>query len=111
APGPVRTPFWTAPGAFADQAAAAAGTTAQEALDGVVPRSMGISTGRITEPEEGAALIAFLASPVAGNATGAEFTLDGAQVRATGRRAGTGKQGRPTPSHESAAPSQGSPPR
>ncbi|MEU1616728.1 oxidoreductase [Streptomyces sp. NPDC005722] len=83
APGPVRTPFWTAPGAFADQAAAAAGTTAQEALDEVVPRGMGISTGRITEPEEVAALIAFLASPVAGNVTGAEFTIDGGQVKTT----------------------------
>jgi len=83
APGPVRTPFWTAPGAFADQTAAAAGTTAQQALDEVVPRSMGISTGRVTEPEEVAALIAFLVSPVAGNVTGAEFTIDGGQIKTT----------------------------
>ncbi|MCX4460802.1 oxidoreductase [Streptomyces sp. NBC_01728] len=81
APGPVRTPFWTAPGAFADATAAAAGTTAQEALDVVVPQSMGISSGRITEPHEVADLALFLASRVAGNITGAEIVIDGGQVK------------------------------
>ncbi|MFJ9822457.1 SDR family NAD(P)-dependent oxidoreductase [Streptomyces sp. NPDC101151] len=81
APGPVRTPFWTAPGAFADATAAQAGTTAQEALDVVVPQSMGISTGRVTEAHEVADLVLFLASPLAGNITGAEFTIDGGQVK------------------------------
>ncbi|MEU6341964.1 oxidoreductase [Streptomyces sp. NPDC046977] len=78
-PGPVRTPFWTAPGAFADATASAAGTTAQEALDVVVPQSMGISTGRITEPHEVADLVLFLASPVAANITGTEVLIDGGQ--------------------------------
>ncbi|MCF3128903.1 SDR family NAD(P)-dependent oxidoreductase [Streptomyces olivochromogenes] len=81
APGPVRTPFWTAPGGFADAMAAQAGTTAQEAIDVVVPQSMGISTGRVTEPHEVADLTLFLASPLAGNITGAEFTIDGGQVK------------------------------
>ncbi|MEW1752347.1 SDR family NAD(P)-dependent oxidoreductase [Streptomyces angustmyceticus] len=81
APGPVRTPFWTAPGGFADLTAAQAGTTAQEALDVVVPQRMGISTGRVTEPHEVADLALFLASPLAGNITGAEFTIDGGQVK------------------------------
>ncbi|MFI8304535.1 SDR family NAD(P)-dependent oxidoreductase [Streptomyces sp. NPDC085927] len=81
APGPVRTPFWTAPGAFADATAAQAGTTAQEAMDVVVPKSMGISTRRITEAHEVAALTLFLASPLAGNITGAEFTIDGGQIK------------------------------
>lgn len=81
APGPVRTPFWTAPGGFADATAAHAGTTAQEAIDVVVPQSMGISTGRVTEPQEVADLALFLASPLAGNITGAEFTIDGGQVK------------------------------
>ncbi|BDH12373.1 oxidoreductase [Streptomyces hygroscopicus] len=83
APGPVRTPFWTAPGAFADTVAASAGGTAQEALDQVVPQQMGISTGRITEPQEVANLVAFLASPRAGNITGAEFVIDGGQIKTT----------------------------
>ncbi|MFH8775794.1 SDR family NAD(P)-dependent oxidoreductase [Streptomyces sp. NPDC017958] len=81
APGPVRTPFWTAPGGFADATAAQAGTTAQDAIDVVVPQSMGISTGRVTEPHEVADLAVFLASPLAGNITGAEFTIDGGQVK------------------------------
>jgi hypothetical protein len=38
--------------------ATGAGTTAQVALDQVVPRNMGISTGRVTEPDEVAELIA-----------------------------------------------------
>ncbi|TDD57186.1 SDR family oxidoreductase [Nonomuraea terrae] len=81
APGPVRTPFWTAPGGFADAVAAGAGVTAQQALDEVVPQSMGISTGRITEPGEVADLVLFLASARSANTTGAEFTLDGGQVK------------------------------
>ncbi|MFF8918857.1 SDR family NAD(P)-dependent oxidoreductase [Streptomyces sp. NPDC015032] len=81
APGPVRTPFWTAPGGFADATAAQAGTTAQEAMDAVIPQSMGISTGRVTEAHEVADLTIFLASPVADNITGAEFTIDGGQVK------------------------------
>ncbi|MFF4835364.1 SDR family NAD(P)-dependent oxidoreductase [Streptomyces sp. NPDC001315] len=81
APGPVRTPFWTAPGGFADATAAQAGTTAQEAIDVVVPQSMGISTGRVTEAREVADLALFLASPLAGNITGAEFTIDGGQIK------------------------------
>ncbi|MFD5897195.1 MULTISPECIES: SDR family NAD(P)-dependent oxidoreductase [unclassified Streptomyces] len=81
APGPVRTPFWTAPGGFADAAASAAGTTAQEAVDEVVPRNMGISTGRFTEAREVADLTAFLASPRAANITGSEFAVNGGQLK------------------------------
>ncbi|GHJ37016.1 SDR family NAD(P)-dependent oxidoreductase [Streptomyces sp. TS71-3] len=80
-PGPVRTPFWTAPGGFAELTAAQAGTTPQEAIDVVVPKSMGISTGRVTEPHEVADLALFLASPLAGNITGAEFIIDGGQAK------------------------------
>ncbi|SEN18667.1 SDR family NAD(P)-dependent oxidoreductase [Actinacidiphila rubida] len=81
APGPVRTPFWTAPGGFADATAAAAGTTAQEALDVVVPQNMGISSGRITEAHEIADLALFLASPLAANITGTEILVDGGQTK------------------------------
>ncbi|MEV4297654.1 SDR family NAD(P)-dependent oxidoreductase [Microbispora rosea] len=81
-PGPVRTPFWTGPGGFAHAIAAGAGVTAQQVLDEVVPQSMGISTGRITEPGEVADLVLFLASPRSANTTGADFTLDGGQVKA-----------------------------
>ncbi|HJX43782.1 MAG TPA: SDR family oxidoreductase [Geodermatophilus sp.] len=83
APGPVRTPFWTAPGGFADTVAAAAGTTSQEALDHVVPASMAISTGRITEATEVAEAVLFLASARAANTTGVEYVLDGGQIKTT----------------------------
>jgi NAD(P)-dependent dehydrogenase (short-subunit alcohol dehydrogenase family) len=81
-PGPVRTPFWTGPGGFADAVAASAGVTAQQALDKVVPQSMAISTGRVTEAREVADLVLFLASPRSANTTGAEFILDGGQLKA-----------------------------
>jgi NAD(P)-dependent dehydrogenase (short-subunit alcohol dehydrogenase family) len=81
APGPVRTPFWTAPGGFAEVAAGDTGKGADQTLDEIVPRQMGITTGRVTEPEEVAALSAFLASPRAGNITGAEFVIDGGQLK------------------------------
>ncbi|MFF2378972.1 SDR family NAD(P)-dependent oxidoreductase [Streptomyces sp. NPDC058108] len=80
-PGPVRTPFWTAPGGFADATAAAAGTTPQEALDTVVPHTMAITTGRITEPHEVADLTLLLASPTTANITGTEITIDGGQTK------------------------------
>jgi NAD(P)-dependent dehydrogenase (short-subunit alcohol dehydrogenase family) len=83
APGPVRTPFWTDPGGFADAVAAGAGVNAQTALEETVPRNMGISTGRVTEAEEVANLTAFLASPRAANITGTEFVIDGGQIKTT----------------------------
>ncbi|MEV4458167.1 SDR family oxidoreductase [Microbispora sp. NPDC049633] len=43
---------------------------------------MGISTGRITEPGEVADLVLFLASARSANTTGADFTIDGGQVKA-----------------------------
>ncbi|UUN26664.1 oxidoreductase [Streptomyces sp. FIT100] len=83
APGPVRTPFWTAPGGFAETVAAQAGTTAQQAVDEVVPQRWGISSGRVTEPQEVADLAVFLASARAANITGAEFVIDGGQIKTT----------------------------
>jgi putative oxidoreductase len=42
---------------------------------------MGISTGRLTEPEETAALIAFLASDRSGNLTGIDVLADGGVIK------------------------------
>ena len=81
APGPVRTPFWTDPGGFADVVASGSGVSAQTAIDETVPRNMGISTGRVTEAEEVADLVAYLASSRAANITGAEFVIDGGQIK------------------------------
>lgn len=76
-PGPVRTPMWTAPGALAHTIAAQAGTTIDDVMDRVLPETMAISTGRISEPEEVADLVLFLASERSGNITGADYVIDG----------------------------------
>lgn len=80
-PGPVRTPFWTAPDGFSDAVAGLAGVQPATVLDDVVPGSMSISTGRVTEAAEVADLVLFLASHRAANVTGSDFVIDGGQIK------------------------------
>jgi NAD(P)-dependent dehydrogenase (short-subunit alcohol dehydrogenase family) len=77
APGPVATPLWTEPGGLADQAAALAGTTREQALAAQGER---IPRGRMAEPEEIAAVIVLLCSPRAANVVGAAWSVDGGSV-------------------------------
>ncbi|WP_405591029.1 SDR family oxidoreductase [Streptomyces sp. NBC_01190] len=79
-PGPTRTKHWSEPDGYAGQLARAAGIGLDDFL-AAVPRQMGITTGRLTEPEETAALVAFLASPRSGNLTGADFLADGGVIK------------------------------
>jgi NAD(P)-dependent dehydrogenase (short-subunit alcohol dehydrogenase family) len=79
-PGPVRTAVWEAPGGLGAQLAAAAHTGHEEFL-ARVPAVMGMTTGRFTEPEEVAQLIAYLAAPQAASITGADFLIDGGLVK------------------------------
>lgn len=79
-PGPTRTGNWRDPDGYAGQLAAAAGIP----LDAFLARAaadMRITTGRLTEPEETAALIAFLVSPRAANLTGADYLADGGAIK------------------------------
>ncbi|HEY7045683.1 MAG TPA: oxidoreductase [Jatrophihabitantaceae bacterium] len=76
-PGPVRTPLWTGPGGFAHLLAEQAGTTPDDVMDRLLPESMAITTGRVSEPDEVARLVAFLASDQAGNITGVDYVIDG----------------------------------
>jgi NAD(P)-dependent dehydrogenase (short-subunit alcohol dehydrogenase family) len=79
-PGPTRTAVWEAPGGLGAQLAAAANTGHEEFL-AQVPGVMGMTTGRFTEPDEVAQLIAYLASPQAASITGADFLIDGGLVK------------------------------
>jgi NAD(P)-dependent dehydrogenase (short-subunit alcohol dehydrogenase family) len=73
-PGPVATDLWLGSGGVAETVAGVAGST-----PGAVAAAAGADTptGRFTQPGEVADLVLFLASPRAGNITGADFAIDG----------------------------------
>ncbi|MFT4125873.1 MAG: SDR family oxidoreductase [Gordonia sp. (in: high G+C Gram-positive bacteria)] len=79
-PGPVGTGLWRDPGGFGSRVAASAGLGHEEFL-AAMPAMFGIATGRISEPDEVAALITFLVSPLAANITGTEIVIDGGIVK------------------------------
>ncbi|MGH3655768.1 MAG: SDR family NAD(P)-dependent oxidoreductase [Micromonosporaceae bacterium] len=83
-PGPVRTPLWTDPGGFAHLFAAQAGTTVDDVMDRLLPETMNATTGRVSEPDEVADLVAFLVSRRAGNITGADYVIDGGVHKSVG---------------------------
>jgi NAD(P)-dependent dehydrogenase (short-subunit alcohol dehydrogenase family) len=73
-PGQVSTRMWLGPGGAAEVLAAQAGITPEEV---VRESAAGIPRGRFTSPEEVAACVAFLASPVAAAVSGVELLIDG----------------------------------
>jgi 3-oxoacyl-[acyl-carrier protein] reductase len=77
APGPVETPLWLEPGGLAEQAAAAAGTSREEALASAASK---VPLGRLGSAEEIAAVIVFLCSERASNVAGAAWSVDGGSV-------------------------------
>lgn len=72
-PGPTRTAMW-------DRMAEVTGMTAEQVIAGV-PEQMGMVTGRIIEPEEIAATVAYLLSPRAASITGSDHLVDGGVIR------------------------------
>ena len=77
APGPTATEAWLGEGGLADQQAQRSGKTRAEVLAAV---GAGRPLGRLAEPGEIAAVIAFLCSPRAGYVTGAAWSADGGTV-------------------------------
>ncbi|MET9084889.1 SDR family oxidoreductase [Streptomyces sp. NPDC004237] len=79
-PGAVRTAIFEDTDGPVAKAAAAAGMSIAELVQ-QVPQIQKITTGRMTEPDEVAALIAFLLSDVAGNITGADYAINGGAIK------------------------------
>ncbi|WP_367140253.1 MULTISPECIES: oxidoreductase [Streptomyces] len=79
-PGPTRTPAWTDADGFGAGLAASAGKSLDEFLDGF-PAMAGLTTGRLTEPEEVAEVVRMLASGRTRAVNGADFTVDGGQLK------------------------------
>ncbi len=76
-PGPTLSPAWLAPGGLADQVSARAGKSREQVLEDM---GKGRPIGRMAEPEEIAAVVAFLCSDRASYVTGAAWSADGGTV-------------------------------
>jgi NAD(P)-dependent dehydrogenase (short-subunit alcohol dehydrogenase family) len=79
-PGPVATELWLGD----DGVAARIGRATGAGSDAIRAQAVaGMPTGRFTTPDEVAAIVALLASPRAGNVTGASWVIDGGLVKTT----------------------------
>jgi 3-oxoacyl-[acyl-carrier protein] reductase len=76
-PGPTATAAWLGAGGLADQQAARTGKSREEVLEAV---GKGRPVGRLAQPEEIAAVIAFLCSERTSYVTGAAWSADGGTV-------------------------------
>jgi NAD(P)-dependent dehydrogenase (short-subunit alcohol dehydrogenase family) len=82
-PGPVSTDLWLGKTGVAETVAKATGVDPETARRNVIASIGGIPTGRMSTPEDVAALVVFLASKRAGNVTGANYVIDGGLIKTT----------------------------
>lgn len=82
-PGPVSTDLWLGKDGVAETVAKATGVDADTARRNVLASIGGIPTGRLSTPEEVAALVVFLASSRTANVTGSNFVIDGGLIKTT----------------------------
>lgn len=80
-PGPTRSSAWVQPGGFGSELAHSAGVDLDDFL-AQFAENAGLTTGRMTEPDEVAELIILLASGKVANAHGADFVVDGGLAKA-----------------------------
>ncbi|MER5393678.1 SDR family oxidoreductase [Saccharopolyspora sp. NPDC002686] len=79
-PGPVRTSMWEGADGHGAQLADALGIPLADLL-AQLPAEADMTTGRLVEPTEVAALVAFLASPHAASTAGADHLVDGGAIK------------------------------
>lgn len=79
-PGPVRTSLWEDPAGYGAELARSIGVSHEELLR-LLPEQVGMTTGRFVEPAEVAALVAYLASPLAGSVAGSDHLIDGGAIK------------------------------
>ncbi|MDI3406910.1 SDR family NAD(P)-dependent oxidoreductase [Streptomyces cavernicola] len=79
-PGPVRTDMWESPTGYGAELAASMGIPQADLLAGL-PTAMGMLIDRLVEPDEVAALVTYLASPLAAATTGADHVIDGGAIK------------------------------
>ncbi|MFE6869776.1 SDR family oxidoreductase [Kitasatospora sp. NPDC057692] len=79
-PGPTTSPQWTDPHRLGGKVAAAFGVDHADLLAGL-PGKFGITSGRLTDPAEVAALVTFLLSDRAANVHGADYVIDGGTLK------------------------------
>ncbi len=79
-PGPVGTGLWRDPDGFGGKVAETFGATHADFL-AALPTTFGVTSGRLVEPEEVAALITLLASPATTSILGADLVIDGGTVK------------------------------
>lgn len=80
-PGLTASPLWTDPERFGGAVAAVSGVDHADLL-AVLPGQFGVASGRFSESEEVADLVAFLLSDRAANIHGADYVIDGGTLKA-----------------------------